>query len=302
MSCRRLLYPVQQYGDLCKVKVSVFNALSAVAGFLLSPSPKPAVIASLALSVFLLACGGAALNQYQERDIDALMERTRRRPIPAGSLEPRQALFLALALLGLALSILDAMGGVGTLLLGLFAILWYNGLYTYLKKKSAFAIIPGALIGAVPPAIGWVAGAGRFSDPRLWVISFLFFMWQVPHFWLLLLDHGKEYEKAGLPTPHALFKEGSMRRIIFHWIVALAVASLCVSLYGLARAPLIQVALFAAAVWIIWKGRSVLVKDGRDASRFFRMVNVYMFFIMLGIALNGIFAASMPSLFLLEFP
>ena len=292
----RLLYPLQQYGNLCKVKVCVFSALSAMAGCLLAPVPTIGKLLSLALGVFLLACGGSALNQYQERATDALMERTCHRPIPAGHIRPLRALWFALAVLVLALAMLAVIGGLTALLLGLFAVLWYNLLYTYLKRKSAFAICPGALVGVIPPAIGWVAGGGVLSDPRLWALGFLFFMWQMPHFWLLMLDCGKEYEKAGLPCLSTIFPQGQLRRIIFHWIVALAVSSLCISLYGLADAPLLQAALFAAAAWITWNGKNLLVRDG-DTGRLFRMVNAYMFAMVLGIALDGMFVSPLSSHF-----
>jgi protoheme IX farnesyltransferase len=285
---RKLRHSIRHYRDLCKIKVSFFASLSAIAGFVLSPAPAINNLAQVALSVFLLACGSSALNQYQERDIDALMERTRNRPIPAGIIRPPCALVFALALLGLGLSMIEVMGGLKALILGTFAICWYNGVYTPLKRKSAFAVIPGALIGAVPPAIGWVAGAGTFLSPKLWAMVFLFFMWQVPHFWLIMLNFGGEYEKAGLPSLSKIFTEGQLRQIIFHWIFALAVSSLCASLYGLADAPFIQSSVFAAALWITWHGKGLVKGTRSDAGKIFRGINAYMFIIALGIALNGI--------------
>ncbi len=284
---RQLLYRLQQYSRLCKPRVSVFAALSALVGCLLAPYPGVWPLAISVVGVFLLAGAGSALNQFQERAIDALMERTRNRPLPAGIIRPLHALLFALGLAMLALAILYLLGNLPAMLLGLSALLWYNLLYTYLKRRTAFAIIPGALCGAMPPAVGWVIGGGGLADPRLWALSFLFFMWQVPHFWLFLLEHGKEYEQAGLPSVHAMFSEGSLRRLCFHWICALAAATVCASLYGLADAPLIQAALFAAAVWIIWRGRRLLAGYGSDAARLFKMVNVYMFIVALGIALDG---------------
>jgi protoheme IX farnesyltransferase len=292
-SLRQLLHRLQEYSRLCKPRVSIFAALSALVGCLLAPSPDVWPLAISVVGVFLLACAGAALNQYQDRAIDALMERTRSRPIPAGHILPGRALRFALVLCVLALSMLRLLGNLPALLLGLSALLWYNLLYTYLKRKSAFATVPGALCGAIPPAIGWVIGGGGIADPRLWALSFLFFMWQVPHFWLLMLDRGKEYERAGLPTLHARFSERSWRRICFHWICALAAATVCVSLYGLADAPLIQAALLAAAIWITWSGRGLLAGYG-SAGRLFRMVNAYMFIIALGIALNEMLLSFMP--------
>jgi protoheme IX farnesyltransferase len=289
---RKLRHSVRHYSDLCKVKVSFFASLSAIAGFVLSPAPIIDNLVQVALGVFLLACGSSALNQYQERDIDALMERTRNRPIPAGTIRPLRALLFALVLMGLGLSLIEVMGGLKALILGTFAICWYNGLYTPFKRKSAFAAIPGALIGAVPPAIGWVAGAGAFSSPKLWAMLFLFFMWQVPHFWLIMLRFGREYENAGLPSLSKIFTEGQLRQLIFHWIFALAVSSLCASLYGLADAPLIQCSLFAAALWITWHGKGLVKRTRSDAGNIFRGINAYMFIVVLGFAFNGIWGSS----------
>jgi protoheme IX farnesyltransferase len=287
MSLRRALgHFLRQYGALCKIRLSFFAALSALMGCLLAPFPDVLPLAISVVGVFLLACAGSALNQFQERDIDALMQRTRRRPIPSGHIKPRSAFIYALGLAVLALVILAALGNPQALLLGLFALLWYNLLYTYLKRKSAFAAVPGALVGAIPPAIGWAIGGGGLADPRLWALGLLFFLWQVPHFWLFALDYGREYEQAGLPTLHALFGRRALRRLCFHWIVALAAATVCASLYGLADAPLIQAALLVAAIWITWSGRTLLAGYG-SAGRLFRMVNAYMFIIALGIALDG---------------
>lgn len=297
---REILYQMQEYRRLCKPRVSFFAALSALVGCLLAPSPDTKALAISMLGVFLLACAGSALNQYQDRAIDALMERTRNRPIPAGTIRPLHALLFALGLAVLALAVLCLFGNLQALLLGLLALLWYNLFYTYLKRETALAIIPGALVGAIPPAIGWVIAGGRLTDARIGALALLFFMWQVPHFWLLMLDRGREYEKAGLPTFHALFKERSWRRICFHWICALAAATVCVSLYGLADAPVIQGALFAAGVWIIWNGRGLLKEDGSGAGRLFKMVNIYMFVIVLGIALDGMLLPSLAPRFLLD--
>jgi protoheme IX farnesyltransferase len=288
----KLGHSMRHYSALCKIKVSFFAALSAIVGFVLSPSPAVHNLVLLALGVFLLACGSSALNQYQERDTDALMERTKNRPIPSGAIRPPRALLFVPVLLGLGFSIIWVMGGVKALILGTFAICWYNGLYTPLKRKSAFAAIPGALIGAIPPAIGWVAGAGYLFSPKLWAMSFLFFMWQVPHFWLIMLNFGREYEKAGLPSLSRIFTQRQLRTIIFYWIFALAVGSTCMPLYGLADAPFIQCSLFAAAVWITWHGRGLVKGTRPEVSKVFRGINAYMFIIALGIALNGMYASS----------
>jgi protoheme IX farnesyltransferase len=296
MNVMRFPYLLTPYCRLCRIKVSLFNALAAMAGCLLAPAPGVGHVAVAGLGVFLLAGAGSALNQYQERHIDALMKRTRTRPLPTGFMRPGRALLFALGVLVLGLAILAAFGNLQALLLGLFAVLWYNLVYTYLKKRTAFALIPGALVGTIPPAVGWVLGGGGVIDPRLWALGLLFFLWQVPHFWLLMVDRRREYEQAGIPTLSPLFTERSLRRICFHWILALAVASLGVSLYGLVAASLIRWALVAAALWMTWEGKRLLAGTGGVGS-LFRTINAYMVVVVVGLVLDGMFAPYLSSFF-----
>ena len=99
-----------------------------------------------------------------------------------------------------ALGTAGLMGHPLAALLGLITVVWYNGIYTPLKRVTAFAAIPGGVVGAIPPVIGWVSGGGDPTDARIIVVAFFFFVWQVPHFWLLLMRIGGDYERAGLPS------------------------------------------------------------------------------------------------------
>ena len=149
---------------LCRVPLSLFAAFSAGTGFLLAPHPSAVQALLPSTMVCLLACGASALNQYQERDIDARMERTRERPLPSKALTPGRALFAAIALLSSGLAGLGVVS-LRSAALGLTAIGWYNGLYTFLKKRTALAFLPGAIVGMIPPAIGWTAAGGSPSRP-----------------------------------------------------------------------------------------------------------------------------------------
>ena len=204
------------------------------------------------LAVLLLASGACALNQYQERMIDRAMERTRGRPIPSQKLRHSTALWISLAFLFTGLTILFY--GTDSLAfgLGVFAILWYNGVYTYLKRWTPFAAIPGALVGTIPPAIGWISGAGTIFHPQFLALAFFSFLWQVPHFWLILLNHGSEYEKAGLPALSKIFTTNQIRRITFIWICSIAVLTLSLPLFHLAQAPFGSFFLLAASLWLAW--------------------------------------------------
>jgi protoheme IX farnesyltransferase len=281
---------LKPYLILCRVYISFFAACSAATGFLLGPYQRLAEALVPAAAVFLLACGASALNQYQERSIDARMERTRRRPLPSGTITPARALSFALGLILAGLAMLSQTGGVKTFLLGLFALLWYNGIYTSLKRTTAFASVPGAVVGMIPPAIGWSSAGGPLFDARLAAVCFVFFMWQIPHFWLLLLHHGDEYKKAGLPSLFGVLSPAQISRVTFIWIFAASVAVLLLPLYGAVRSPLIYFALIPPAVWLVWNGRS-LAKKGPMLSLspgLFRKINIYLFLIMSLLSLDRI--------------
>jgi protoheme IX farnesyltransferase len=278
--------------ELTKFRISLFSTLSTFAGFILARRGLSSDMILPILGVFLLASGSCALNQYQERQNDHLMERTQGRPIPSKKLSPSTALKISIGLL-LFGSILLYFGAHWSALgLGLFAVLWYNGVYTFLKRKSAFAAIPGALVGAIPPVIGWISGKGFFSlDPQILAISFFFFIWQVPHFWLLLLNFGRDYEKAGLPSLTRIFTSAQLSRITFIWIFATAAACMMIPLFGIVESHTIQGGLLVAAFWLMWKSLRLLTAKGRKFSLpfTFKTVNSYAVVVMILLTLDNLF-------------
>jgi protoheme IX farnesyltransferase len=278
--------------ELTKFRISLFSTLSTFAGFILARRGLSSDMIFPILGVFLLASGSCALNQYQERQNDHLMERTQGRPIPSKKLSPSTALKISIGLL-LFGSILLYFGAHWSALgLGLFAVLWYNGVYTFLKRKSAFAAIPGALVGAIPPVMGWISGKGFFSlDPQILAISFFFFIWQVPHFWLLLLNFGRDYEKAGLPSLTRIFTSAQLSRITFIWIFATAAACMMIPLFGIVESHAIQGGLLVAAFWLMWKSLRLLTAKGRKFSLpfTFKTVNSYAVVVMILLTLDNLF-------------
>ena len=218
---------------LVKIKISLLATLSTATGYLLATEKITIHMLVPGAAVLLLACGSCALNQYQERAIDQRMERTKSRPIPSGRLNPETALWISIGLILSGALILYFGAGDLALALGLFAVLWYNLIYTPLKQKTAFAAVPGALVGAIPPALGWVAGGGSILDPRIGGLALFFFLWQIPHFWLLLLDSSKDYENAGLPSITRFFSTRQIKRIVFIWLLATGVSALTFPSFGL---------------------------------------------------------------------
>jgi protoheme IX farnesyltransferase len=277
-------HPAQSLGEwvnlflhLGKIKISLLATLSTATGYLLATGKTTIHMLVPSAAVFLLACGSCALNQYQEREIDRWMERTKSRPIPSGKLNPETALWISIGLILSGAIILFFGAGDLTLALGLFAVLWYNLIYTPLKQKTAFAAIPGALVGAIPPALGWIAGGGSILDPRIGGVALFFFIWQIPHFWLLLLDSSKDYENAGLPTITKIFSTDQIKRIISIWLVSTGVSSLIIPLFGFFNSFFFSLLLGAAASWLFWNTIIFLRSDGnKDSWRTtFMKLNIY---------------------------
>ena len=263
--------------DLSKGRIALLAALSSATGYILAADSVSLAIVFPTVGLFLLACGSSALNQYQERDIDCLMKRTKGRPIPSARLTPPQALVIALLSMLSGSLILLVGSNVVALSLGLFAAFWYNAIYTPLKKWSPFAAIPGALVGAIPPAVGWAAAGGSPFDPKILALCFFFFVWQVPHFWLLLLVYGKDYEEAGLPSLTSIFTVGQLSQITFVWILATAVTCLLIPLFGTVQTTITNLSLLGLTLWLVWGATRFFRARGEDLSfrSAFREINIY---------------------------
>lgn len=236
--------------QLTKAKISVMVVVTTATGYVLAADPLTLHIVLPLLGTLLLALGASALNQYQEREIDALMRRTRQRPIPSGRITPGGALRVSVGLLVAGLAILASTSGLTAAGLGLLAVVWYNGFYTHLKRISRFAAVPGAAIGAIPPAMGWAAAGGDLAAVEIWALMAFLFVWQVPHFWMLLLLNPADYDRARLPDLGRLFSPAQLSRVTFVWILATAATCLLFPLFGLMRVLPIYLLMLAGAAWM----------------------------------------------------
>ncbi|MEW6073261.1 MAG: protoheme IX farnesyltransferase [Planctomycetota bacterium] len=214
--------------DLAKIKITTGVTITVALGHFLFLQRFSWSVLPPVLGVFLLACGSATLNHIQEAEIDARMDRTRHRPIPTGRIGKDWALLIALLFLSAGAYVLAGIEVYTLTVLGLgaLALVWYNLVYTYLKRVTAFAIVPGALIGAIPPVIGWVSAGGLVTDPGILGVAFFIFLWQIPHFWCLLLMTGQDYEQAGLPSLTRILTRAQLERITSIWMLSLAVAGI----------------------------------------------------------------------------
>jgi protoheme IX farnesyltransferase len=202
--------------------------------------------------------------------------------LPSGKITPRKALGAAASLLLGGLAVLWLAHGPAPALFGASAVAWYNGFYTNLKVFSAFAAVPGSIIGALPPLIGWTAAGGDPLDGHVLALSFFFFLWQVPHFWLLLFLHGTDYEKAGFPTLAAVFRKEQLARLTFLWTIATALSGLLLRVYGLIVSPYVALALVLAGLWLAL-GALRLLREDVDKPAFaraFGSINLYALLVM----------------------
>ena len=204
---------------LAKHWLSLTVAFSAVVGWLLFLPELSIRLFFVFIGTFFLAGGAAALNQYQERNLDLLMSRTRWRPIPSGLVSGSQALMFAIVLIFAGVFLFLAVGLYKTLILGLINIVIYNLIYTNLKTKTQFAVLPGALVGAIPPMMGWVASGGQIFDLRLFYFAIFMFLWQMPHFWLMMANNAIDYQKAGFKVISNQLEQVKVNRLVFFWAV-----------------------------------------------------------------------------------
>jgi protoheme IX farnesyltransferase len=277
---------------LFRVPLSLFNAAAAATGALVLPHSDPRHALTSFLGVLLLSFGASGLNQYQERGLDSRMQRTRMRPLPSGAMTPARAVTASIIAV-VAGSLALALGaGVMPLGLGLFALLWYNRVYTPLKRKTAFAAVPGALVGAIPPAIGWTAAGGALTDPRLIVLCGLFFLWQVPHTLLLHLRYERDIRSAGLPCLTDRLRPDQLFRLALTWLAAVIAATFALPLAGLTSAPWPALMLASAALGQAWNIGRLTARRGTpaDPRAAFAGANAYLLIVMVALSLDGIAA------------
>ena len=247
---------------LTKLPIALMSTLTTATGYLLfAERPSFDMWCSL-VGTLLLAAAAGTFNQLQEERFDALMPRTRARPLPSGRVDRMTAWLIGIALAGIGFSALASSPDqpLTTLALGAAALLWYNGGYTYLKRVTAFAVVPGALIGAIPPAIGWCAAGGSIMDARIWLVAGFLFVWQVPHFWLLALRFDADYRQSGWPVLTDTLAPEQVGRLTFAWILATVVTGFMAAV--LVRvAPAALGALAAISVWLVLKSRVLLADE-----------------------------------------
>jgi protoheme IX farnesyltransferase len=263
--------------QLTKAEIVLLEAITLVAGFLIGHSLEQPIQISLFLfllvGVSALALGSGALNQIQEREEDAQMNRTKNRPLPSGRISLSVALSITCVLFGIGCICLYQVS-FPVLALGIAAVVSYNGLYTmWWKRKLAFAAIPGAIPGALPILIGYQGAVGNLSDVRGYYLFAILFFWQMPHFWVLALKYSNDYDKGGFPTLPVAKGSQVTRFQITLWLLAYSAVGLLSALFfpigviGLAGS-------LATSLWLIFElGRFLKHPEQKTWLRFFLSIN-----------------------------
>jgi protoheme IX farnesyltransferase len=221
--------------ELTKPRITLLVVFTALVGFVTaSPGPRwSSLLAAALVGTGLVAAGASTLNQVLERATDALMNRTRNRPIPAGRIRPVEATLFGLLLTAAGLALLAALSGALPALVAFATWASYLFLYTPLKRRTHLATLVGAVPGALPPVIGWAAASGRL-EPGAFILFAIVFLWQIPHFLAIAWLYREDYERGGIQVLPVIDREGVLtgRQAVLH-SVALLVVSLAPVAAGL---------------------------------------------------------------------
>ena len=254
------------YFALLKPRVMSLVIFTALVGILVAPGATNPVVAAVSLLAIAVGAGASgALNQWYDADIDAIMTRTRGRPVPAGRILPREALGFGLVLSVLSVLSLSVFANLVAGALLAFTIFFYVVVYTmWLKRSTPQNIVIGGASGALPPVVGWAAVTGTVSLDSL-VLFLIIFLWTPPHFWALALFRSGDYGAAGVPMLPVVAGEASTKRHIFAYSLVLAVVGILPSLTGLAGPAYGVVAAVLGAVFVL-RAHDVLRMDEADRS------------------------------------
>ena len=201
---------VGDFLELTKPRITTLVLVTAAAGYAIGAGRglDPAVFVALLGGTAMVAGGASALNQYAERETDALMDRTRRRPLPSGRVTPPEALAFGLVLSAAGLVLLAAIHPL-TAALGAAALASYVLLYTPLKQLTSLCTVVGAVPGAIPPMIGWAAARGTLGLGA-WALFAVLFLWQLPHFLAIGWIYRQDYARGGFPMLPVMDKDGRL--------------------------------------------------------------------------------------------
>ncbi|CNE65158.1 heme o synthase [Yersinia nurmii] len=247
---------IKQYLQVTKPGIIFGNLISVVGGFLLASKGDidyPLFLATL-IGVSLVVASGCVFNNYIDRDIDCIMERTKNRALVKGLIEPKITLIYA-SVLGIAgMLLLYVAANALAMALAVIGFIIYVGVYSlYMKRKSVYGTLIGSLSGAAPPVIGYCAVTGQFDTGAL-ILLLIFSIWQMPHSYAIAIFRFKDYQAANIPVLPVIKGISVTKNHITLYILAFMVATLMLTLSGYAGYKYLVV---AAAVSVWWLGMAL---------------------------------------------
>ncbi|MEO1536600.1 MAG: heme o synthase [Pseudomonadota bacterium] len=290
------------YFALLKPRVMSLVVFTALVGLLVAPGGlHPVEMFAAILFIALGAGASGALNMWYDADIDAVMRRTAKRPVPSGRVEPGEALAIGLGLSGISVVMLALATNLVAAGLLAFTIFFYAVIYSmWLKRSTPQNIVIGGAAGAFPPMIGWAAVTGDVSVASVLMFA-LIFMWTPPHFWALALFTKADYSDAGVPMLTVTHGRDSTRRHILGYTVLLAPVGLGLALTSIGGpitllAAVILNGLFLKGAFDVWRRGDAAAEADNYAveKKFFKLSLYYLFLhftaLLVDAALRGVWA------------
>ena len=275
---------VGDFWSLLKPRVMSLVIFTGFAGMYLAPGDIHPLV--FVISLFAIAAGAGAsgaINQWYDRDIDAVMTRTQSRPIPAGLMEPAEALTMGLVISALSVLVLGLAANWLAAGLLAFTIFFYGVVYTiWLKRRTSQNIVIGGAAGALPPVIGWASVTGSLSVEPLLLFA-LIFMWTPPHFWALALFRNEDYTRANVPMLPVVAGEMETRRQILIYAVLLAPLGVVPWFIGMASVLYAGLSGAAGALFVYLSLQLFRSGDHAVARRLFGFSILYLFVLFLAL-------------------
>lgn len=263
---------LRSYLELSKPSITGMSAMMAGGGAALAPGSRPvSTVAALLIGTALAVAAANALNMVIERNSDALMRRTKGRPLPTGRLSPSQVWISGIVAGMAGVIVLWTCANPLTALLGAFALLSYAFVYTPLKRRTPYALVIGAVPGAMPPLMGWVAVRGEIEAAGLVLFGALF-LWQVPHFLAIAIRLRADYARAGVRAVSVVYGNEVARRQAIVYASATVPVTLLLLPLGVAG-PLYGGAALALGVWLV---AASLKRGERANTTLFRVSLAYL--------------------------
>ena len=260
--------------ELTKPRITFLVLITTLVGFYMGSgeSLRLMLLFHTIVGTGLVASGASALNQFMERDLDALMTRTRNRPLPDGTLQPNEALAFSVIISALGVGYLMFFVNILTGLIGIFTLGGYIFVYTPLKTRTTWCTLVGAFPGAAPPVMGWTAARGELDAAALTLFAILF-LWQMPHFFAIAWIFTDDYKRGGFLTHGSGVSTG--RQIIF-FCCALIPISVLPTMLGLTGITYLVGAIVLGFLYLGYGFAVALFRSNTHAQRLLRISVLYL--------------------------